>query len=1163
MAIQLAMITSGGLNSVTEASVHGTLVDVRYFVPVYDYRIDPYVQRLVGGYSATDISTVTNSYDLTATGEHIWHVDSESYSLSNDSNAYYIISGGNTSLDTGPTPDIIRNPVVRQTQPINLYNNTPLFPHISASSIVTTPSANANSFWEVYNGHNMVGSNTRPAGDKTDYWKTVDYAAVKSSSGRQRGSFQCRMTDKVGKFKFNKISLYAVKLDRNYSEYGDPFLFAQAILSEPEIKASYDDGGMDEVIIDVQIELTTTSADWTGAIYGTSADYWQRIASDGSLHNSLGTYIGKFAPQDNNTDKAKTVITTYKDLATYGDSQDLEERYKPQLALQYVASANGNGALVGHWVDMKVDENGNFNLQLSAENHYYTSKLLEDYLETNIPKNTMFIPEQSERFYLGAHYNRWKVLYLGNDGRSDMCAGDYCGSRSHTNQDYSTQPRYDLLAIDIHGGGIKLGQSPDTTGLNTHVYGLRMRDRSIKLDGSYYRNTHMLGADIKKEGDDVLVLGTSRVNSNATTSGSHVFLLAGADEYYFKTEFGTNVSWTKDSIYYTVHTSGFCGGDGYFSDTAKLYLWAKGGLEILGGLHLFSTEDTNYGSHYFIRSHRGTSTKKSVLSIVAGTRNDLTDSTYATASDNNWSTPYIEGTSVLELIAGNYIGFRGTFQPVVNATDGNIILEQTPRGNNGQTRTGFSIGATTKKVLDVITKNLFADNVAFQSFDDQIFATYQSVNLQYAVDTTLNPSYTSKFLKATTGQAGTNVSDYIKKMKFARVGDLVNLKFIMDMRLAGMNTNSTAKFSFNLNENITNEKDKPFPDEEILLNIEVLGNPEGSSTAFTSNYPRFYHPISVTFKRTFEDSSDSTEKENVIVVPSFSTGFETDGAVFYNESDGLDKVAIPAQNLVKFYPIKFYVSKGSDNEIDVSDLITYLTNYPTGNSLFLTNHQAMVDNLIKWQGKDTPTSIEQDAIDEVYNDTGTKFYSWDSFKTKILTDSFVTFPFDPDTTNAWPEGCNSLDLQGDGQLYKAVVGVHKSIFGQSVVNYGCGSGALSAGVVGFTSSMLTKINTIKSYIIRLDDASLFSSTLTGKYYIRIASSTVGNTSTSYVNGYEAGTKFAAGGIPGDWSFYLPFIKCYRMSSGVKMLWTFGCNASTTPLVSQISHTRLKNYNWTA
>jgi hypothetical protein len=74
-----SMITSGGLVSITEASSHGLLIDVRYFLPVYDWRIDPFISPIDDTFINDDISTVTSPQDTSPSGEIIWNVGSDEY----------------------------------------------------------------------------------------------------------------------------------------------------------------------------------------------------------------------------------------------------------------------------------------------------------------------------------------------------------------------------------------------------------------------------------------------------------------------------------------------------------------------------------------------------------------------------------------------------------------------------------------------------------------------------------------------------------------------------------------------------------------------------------------------------------------------------------------------------------------------------------------------------------------------------------------------------------------------------------------------------------------------------------------------------------------------------------------------------------------------------
>lgn len=1142
-----SMITSGGLVAVTEASPHGILIDVRYFLPVYDWRIDPQIQPTLSGYSADDISTVANPEDTVPYGEIIWNATS-GYNLSDSSTSICLISGANTIFQDGVDSDYVINPVQLQHQSINLYNNIPLTTCISATNLIYTPSA-AGVSWILNNAVDFVGVNNRPVGDNSDFWSVVDYASVIADDGTSRGSFKCRINKDVGKFKFNKIALYAVRVNTNYEQYGDPFLFAQVILPNPEIKTGLNEGGLEEIVIDAQIQLTTEDIDWNDLYYGNNTDYWQKITEDGSLHHSEGVYIGKYAPEDTNNRLAKTVITTWENRG-YGEDTDTVEFDKPQLALQNVTNATN----VGHIATFKVDSIGNLNICLSADNGYYPDQSNEDYLDINTMGNVMVLPEHSEKFFIGSKDNRFKCYYGGTSGTSDFC-GDYYGDVGQHNE-----PINDLLAVDIHGGGIQIGRSSDLN-RNDFTYGLKMIDRSIKLEDRFFNNSHILGADLRMNDDQSMFIYTTKptvsYDSTKPTSGSNVYLIAGALDNSFNTLFSDKI--TKENLENVFTSANNLDLNNYFDSNANMYFVAKGGLNFYSTMKLFSNTIGNDYNHSILYSHNYLQNNKNEkLLLIAGVIDGVFDSEITNASEGNDYSFIINETSVLELVGGKSIRFWGDIYPIINGEDDTNPLTIQSKFTSID-RKGFKI----EKLLDIVSCNATIDNMRFYSYYEQPFARFQNLNLNYAFDTSRIFPQTGPIGPAVAPNNG-YIGDVLKYAKWARIGNIVFLKFILNLKF-DLGASRNAKFSFKLPQVESNSKfDKNtelFQGDNNYLYVEVEGtnltkfedqdstNPDSTSQYYTQNSIQMYHPVELMFSKDYSNTSDPTEVEKKVLIPVY-TSLNSLG----QPSNGNPTGSYPYDNPFGTCSVRFYISK-SEYSVDFTDLLSYFSSYPTGgNAPAFDGIKTDIDYLINAQAKDGGfRSAEETYALSLFTN---KFYSWESFNKMLLN--------------------RGVDTR---------INIDNFIFhqGKKDGRYKDWSIKFSSGVFKYDpNDIYTNIWNIvdNGYIYLKEFSDEFSTILTQEVgsIIKINYNQFGGpnqeayfkigTSPELENYNSLDTNNKIGDLTADGvtiNSYVPMIKTYDLRLGEKRRWTFGCYGKVTNTIHSNSRdfalTNINNNTW--
>ena len=158
------LITAAGLNYVTSAHTKGTLINIAYFVPVYDYRLDPTIQ------STVTTSAFSAAFDPNASspfGEIIWN--RRGYNMLNKNNV--LLSAGNAIIGGGGTVLTFQSSL----QSVNGINGVPLSNSISATNgftiIGNTSTTNS---WTGLPVATTVGG-INPIGNK---FSTVDYYPV-------------------------------------------------------------------------------------------------------------------------------------------------------------------------------------------------------------------------------------------------------------------------------------------------------------------------------------------------------------------------------------------------------------------------------------------------------------------------------------------------------------------------------------------------------------------------------------------------------------------------------------------------------------------------------------------------------------------------------------------------------------------------------------------------------------------------------------------------------------------------------------------------------------------------------------------------------------------------------------------------------------------------
>jgi hypothetical protein len=432
-----ALITSAGLQQCLSAASGGPLIQVQYFVPLYDARVDPYVQGEFGAGPASafdpdNINTVGAPGDtidtFSAHGEVIWNQDGYELSLTDQ---FFLSAGGESTTPAGS--DLVVNAGYSTTkkQAINLVGGDPLSTYISGSNVESPTTYDGTTPWTIYDAVGVAGSNAAPAAFPDCLFAHVDYSVVEDDSGLLRGSFKCRLADDIGRVKFNRIYLFSVQLDGSFLPIGDPVLFAEVLLPEPVVKTAFGGGGVDDLVIDFQLDINSVSADFTDIFYSTSGDYWTRGPLGLSTQEDvqIGHGIG------NDSYDGKTVLSTLYSSA-------VDERVKPQLILQRRDTIGS--AAVKKQVRLIVDSNGRLNIASFIDDVYAGGTIQ---------------PSADGGITLGGISNRFSARLINLDVAS-LTADNIQGISNGTNIGAATISATSISATSFSADGGSLGENP-------------------------------------------------------------------------------------------------------------------------------------------------------------------------------------------------------------------------------------------------------------------------------------------------------------------------------------------------------------------------------------------------------------------------------------------------------------------------------------------------------------------------------------------------------------------------------------------------------------------------------------------------------------------------------------------------------------------------------
>jgi len=533
--MQYAMITENGLNEIDNAHPLGQYIEIAYYVPAYDYRIDPNILPTDLSISGNEIRTCTNSADTLPQGEILWNTSGDNYTLSPEQ--LYLVRTGDETVATSGANQMITNFAHREVFSINQFKTSAISDYYTADT-VTSPGTGGAAWFLSTAGYGLLSAPSsadgygpeNPNEPKSQFlYRGVTYQHVITSANDSRANFKVTMRAERGQIKFNKVGLYAVKRTADGVIATNPFLFGQVIIPEPQILYSKDVGStgkVTEITLDFQIESKTISAGtFEDVFYSTSGDYWVRTTNekngnygltyDGSVYitNTLGIdETGAVLGGDEDRSVAKLLVGTFE----YVNKPVIAaEREMPQLCLQYVSSQGIESKRIR--TTMKTNVSGDCEIDmygacLSAHSDNYS-----------------IIPAVDKGYGLGLAGNRWSHLYLSNklemfdDTWAEVSSGsnfsdayinfNISNDMAHFgNTDVFIGPYHNTTKIKTYNGNKYVDRQDNTN----YMYG---NISSYKASATDYDGTYETGYDLLVRSlNDIVMVTLSAGNEFSFTA---------------------------------------------------------------------------------------------------------------------------------------------------------------------------------------------------------------------------------------------------------------------------------------------------------------------------------------------------------------------------------------------------------------------------------------------------------------------------------------------------------------------------------------------------------------------------------------------------------------------------------------------------------------------
>lgn len=284
------VLTEQGLSAV--ATQPWPQISLKYFLPMYDERIDKLIHTDAGLTSAVPLSASVTSADSQASlvGERIYNIPSTSgiYQLTTNNVASSGFGASFNGVDT-----ILASTVNKAHKRTSLNGKT----------LAPTVSGNVEPIYDVGLGQlSFVGGSA--IAPNVNSW-TIDESHIKRenlfdavsfnpsqvSSGSYNvvsGLFKFTLQNVVGSYRFNKIAFFIqpMNVDGSINDTYDPILFGQAVVDTSQI---IEVGGQGSQTFEVTIQLAFTIKD--SMVVLTNNDYWSMVPTSASTRNQNGLFF--------------------------------------------------------------------------------------------------------------------------------------------------------------------------------------------------------------------------------------------------------------------------------------------------------------------------------------------------------------------------------------------------------------------------------------------------------------------------------------------------------------------------------------------------------------------------------------------------------------------------------------------------------------------------------------------------------------------------------------------------------------------------------------------------------------------------------------------------------------------------------------------------------
>jgi hypothetical protein len=307
-------ITKSGLEAIVDASTFGTLIELKYFVPIYDWRADASVNPIDFTDENVNITTLYTDLDIGHTdinlNAEILYKGDLPYSLSlphtsADANTFSYMAYKNSTTATtyNPATSAFSNIPYGTPQAINIVDGEAVYGHgwkisntdfnwTHGSSVMTN--AIATSAGSVANPNTPTSATILPG-----LYDTMTYTSISNeisdSSIKSRAAFNVTLGENIaGDFKFNMIATYCIKRNANF-ELSDtePTLFSLTVLPNTIIKANSIENAIQNFSFDLNLDY----------IFDETGSFSKILYVDRSDERSIGWHT----KQDNTIGAGKNV----------------------------------------------------------------------------------------------------------------------------------------------------------------------------------------------------------------------------------------------------------------------------------------------------------------------------------------------------------------------------------------------------------------------------------------------------------------------------------------------------------------------------------------------------------------------------------------------------------------------------------------------------------------------------------------------------------------------------------------------------------------------------------------------------------------------------------------------------------------------------------------